>query len=459
MENELPEGWELTKLSQVFDVRDGTHDSPKYVDIGFQLVTSKNLKNGQIDLTNVNYISENDFVEINKRSKVDKGDLLFSMIGTIGSLAVITEEPMFAIKNVALFKPICEVSTFFLAYYLNNPLVKDKMLKEAKGSTQKFVGLGYLRDLSIPLPPLAEQKRIVAKLDAAFGHLETLKTSLNRIPELLKKFRQNVLTQAVTGKLTEGWREENVISDNTFDTLPASSMRDTKLTLPTNWKWLPFNSVAEVKSNLVEPLNYLEYPLIAPDNIEAESGKLINKPLVSDIMPKSPKHSFESGDIIYSKIRPYLSKLIIANFNGLCSADMYPIQTVLKTEYLYYYMLSKLFLSYANTAGERSVLPKINQNGLGIIPIPVPPLEEQKEIVKRVEALFAQADALEAQYESLKAKIEKLPQALLAKAFRGELVPQDPTDEPAAVLLQKIKAEAAKGGKKKEKNGQIELAF
>ncbi|AEI49708.1 type I restriction-modification system subunit S [Runella slithyformis] len=88
-----------------------------------------------------------------------------------------------------------------------------------------------------------------------------------------------------------------------------------------------------------------------------------------------------------------------------------------------------------------------------------PSTEEQQEIVKRVDALFAQADALEAQYESLKAKIEKLPQALLAKAFRGELVPQDPTDEPASVLLQKIKAEAAKGGKKKEKNGQIELAF
>jgi len=87
------------------------------------------------------------------------------------------------------------------------------------------------------------------------------------------------------------------------------------------------------------------------------------------------------------------------------------------------------------------------------------PLEEQQEIVQRAEALFAQADVLEAQYEPLKVKIEKVPQALLAKAFRGALVPQDPMDEPASVLLQKIKAEAAKGRKKKEKNGQIELAF
>ncbi|MDX5437233.1 MAG: restriction endonuclease subunit S, partial [Pontibacter sp.] len=209
MERELPEGWVEVEVSEVFDVRDGTHDSPKYNESGFALVTSKNIKNGLIDLYNVNYISEEDYLEINKRSKVDKGDLLFSMIGTIGNSALITEEPNYAIKNVALFKPINEVKSKFLGYYLNAPKVQDKMLKEAKGTTQKFVGLGYLRTFPLILPPLAEQKRIVAKLDEAFQHLDTLRARLERIPELLKNFRQSVLTQAVTGKLTKDWREEN----------------------------------------------------------------------------------------------------------------------------------------------------------------------------------------------------------------------------------------------------------
>ena len=117
---------------------------------------------------------------------------------------------------------------------------------------------------------------------------------------------------------------------------------------------------------------------------------------------------------------------------------MYPIKTELKLEYLFYYMLSSQFLCYANTAGTRSVLPKINQKGLSKIPVLVPPKKEQTEIVKRVENLFAKADAIEAQYTKLKEKIDSLPQAILAKAFKGELVPQLPTDGDAKDLLAEI---------------------
>jgi type I restriction enzyme S subunit len=128
-------------------------------------------------------------------------------------------------------------------------------------------------------------------------------------------------------------------------------------------------------------------------------------------------------------------------------------------KYFKFLIMSSLFKDQINTKITGTAQPQLPAGILKTFVIPFPSIEEQQEIVQRVEALLAQADALEAQYESLKAKIEKLPQALLAKAFRGALVPQDPTDEPASVLLQKIKAEAAKGGKKKEKNGQIKLAF
>ena len=95
--------WVVKKLGEVYDVRDGTHDSPKYVKEGYALITSKNLKNDSLNYDNVNYITEQDYISINKRSKVDVGDVLFAMIGTIGNPIVIKDEPDFAIKNVALF--------------------------------------------------------------------------------------------------------------------------------------------------------------------------------------------------------------------------------------------------------------------------------------------------------------------------------------------------------------------
>jgi len=163
---EPKEGWEEKKMSEIYDVRDGTHDSPKYHETGFPLVTSKNLRGGILDMSNVNFISESDYNAINQRSKVDVGDVLFAMIGTIGNPVYVEKEPGYAIKNMALFKVPEYHSGKFLKYYLQNEVVLSKMQEEAKGTTQKFVSLGYLRNSIISIPPLPVQQRIVERLDA-----------------------------------------------------------------------------------------------------------------------------------------------------------------------------------------------------------------------------------------------------------------------------------------------------
>lgn len=137
------------KLGQYYDVRDGTHDSPEYYDTGYPLITSKNLKNGKVNFEKIKFISETDFNKINERSKVEKGDVLMAMIGTIGNPVVVKDDPKFAIKNVALFKLNKYQSGEYLYYFLKSPHVMKKMLKEAKGTTQKFVSLGYLRNFTI----------------------------------------------------------------------------------------------------------------------------------------------------------------------------------------------------------------------------------------------------------------------------------------------------------------------
>lgn len=196
------EEWIENKLGDVYDVRDGTHDSPKFQQKGFPLITSKNIKKDLLNYKNVNYISEQDYININKRSKVDKGDVLFAMIGTIGNPVVIQDEPDFAIKNVALFKVPNVQNSKFLKYYLDTKSTIDKMMGDAKGTTQKFVSLGYLREFKILLPTLKEQQTIVSYLDAFRAETKKLETVYQKKIDDMDELKKSVLQKAFTGELS-----------------------------------------------------------------------------------------------------------------------------------------------------------------------------------------------------------------------------------------------------------------
>lgn len=184
-------GYKIARMGDVCDVRDGTHASPQYVSNGgFPLVTSKNLTKGYIDLTNVNHISQQDFQEINRRSKVDLGDIVLPMIGTIGSPVIVDREPAFAIKNVALIKRTKISPPFaFVHFLLAGQYFQQFVMENFRGGTQKFVSLGDLRAFPIIMPPQAEietfatridlvnkiklpQKANVASLDSLFASLQ-----------------------------------------------------------------------------------------------------------------------------------------------------------------------------------------------------------------------------------------------------------------------------------------------
>lgn len=159
--------WPLVELSSICDVRDGTHDSPKYKQQGYPLITSRNLKNGVIDFEGANLISKDDLDAINKRSKVDDGDILMPMIGTIGNPVIAIVDREFAVKNVALIKFYDEskIDRNFLKAILSSSFYQDSFDRNASGSTQKFISLGLIRKLLIPLPPIDVQKEIVAEIE------------------------------------------------------------------------------------------------------------------------------------------------------------------------------------------------------------------------------------------------------------------------------------------------------
>ena len=195
------DGWVDTSLGGAYDVRDGTHDSPKFHETGYPLITSKNLKREGLSFDDVKLISEQDYNKINERSVVHKGDVLFAMIGTIGNPTLVTVEPNFAIKNVALFKIPSGQNGAFLKHYLDSGLVISKMMNEAKGTTQKFVGLGYLRSFPINLPPLSIQLEVVEELDELSEETQRLESIYEQKLAALDELKKSLLHQAFTGEL------------------------------------------------------------------------------------------------------------------------------------------------------------------------------------------------------------------------------------------------------------------
>lgn len=213
--------------------------------------------------------------------------------------------------------------------------------------------------------------------------------------------------------------------------------------LPRNWCWASLREMASIDSNLVSPADFPDYAHIAPDNIEKETGRLLKYRTIAEDGVTSNKNRFSPGHVLYSKIRPYLSKVIVADFGGLCSADMYPISTPMETEYLFRYMLSEFFLSAVKReAGNRVVLPKVNQRQLYGVPVPVAPLSEQKRIVSKIEALLERSSRAREALAEVGPLLEQFRQSVLAAAFRGELTADwraaNPDVEPATELLRRV---------------------
>ena len=183
-----PMNYPKSQLGKVCDVRDGTHDSPEYYDVGYPLVTSKNVTGGKIDLSECNLISEDDYKKICERSKVDRGDIIMPMIGTVGKPVIVNAEPMFAIKNVALIKftPDSLVTNIYIKTLLESDYFDRAVLDKIRGGTLKFIALGDIRKLEIILPDLKRQQCFSTFVECVNQQKQTVQQSLEKL-ELMKK--------------------------------------------------------------------------------------------------------------------------------------------------------------------------------------------------------------------------------------------------------------------------------
>ena len=232
------------------------------------------------------------------------------------------------------------------------------------------IPLDKLGNLLIPVPDSSIQRKIADYLDSIIPNIDMLLADIEKQIETLEEYKRSIITEAVTKGLD-----------------PDVEMKDSGIEwvgmIPKQWNVTKFKYICSVKTNLVNVKKYQEYPQISPDNIEKDSGILLNYSTVAEAGVISDNHLFFKGQILYSKIRPKLNKATIAPFNGLCSADMYPIETNENTMFVLYMILSQYFLNQVSLVTEDRVkMPKINQEELGVIKIVLPDnINEQEKIV------------------------------------------------------------------------------
>lgn len=350
--------------------------------------------------------------------KLHIGDTIFSLVRPyLMNIAYIDEVLADCIASTGFYvcTPCDMINGRYIYHLMRSPYVVNGLNIFMKGDNSPSIRKNDIENFLYPIPPIAEQQRIVEQIESLFGKLDEVEEKILKVKESCLARKAAILSQAFNGKLTTMWRKKNDIGED--------------------WIKKTFDEVAIIRSNLVEPKEYQDFPHIAPDNIEKRTGRLLQYNTIAEDGVKSGKHRFYSGQILYSKIRPYLSKVVMVNFDGLCSADMYPIEAKEDAKYLWYYMLSDEFLEQASTAGSRSVLPKINQKELAKLIVNIPSIEEQEEIVKILDKLFVDEQRVVEYIQKVLEEIGIMKKAILAKAFRGELGTNNPDEEKAIELL------------------------
>lgn len=338
-------------------------------------------------------------------------------IGSIGKCGFLDVE---GATNQQINSAIPYFNALYQYFYMNTEFFTNQLRNSASATTIAIVNKTKMESCYYPLAPLAEQQRIVDRIESLFAKLDEAKEKTQTVVDSFETRKSAILHKAFTGELTAKWREEHGVSID-------------------NWKTTRFDSVAAIRSNLVDPAEYQSFPHIAPDNIEKKTGVLLEYHTIAEDGVTSGKHRFYSGQILYSKIRPYLSKAVVVDFDGLCSADMYPIEAYQNARCLWYYMLSDEFLLQASTAGSRSVLPKINQKELSALTVHLPTNDrEQEEIARILDELFDKEQQTKEAAEVVLDQIDLMKKSILARAFRGELGTNDPSEESAVELLRQV---------------------
>lgn len=430
----LPKGWYLTPLSSVGKWGSGgtpTRTNPKYYDNGtIPWLVIGDLNEGYIK-TATTFITE-DGLENSSAKLLQEGTLLVAMYGSIGKTGI-TALPCATNQAIAHCTPNKGINLHYLHRAIQN--IKPHLISLGKGGTQQNISQTILKDQKIPLPPTNEQHRIADKLDRVLAHVDAANEHLSRVAPLIKRFRQSVLAAATSGRLTAHWRTG-------------------KETEP--WDKTAIHEVAEVGTGST-PLRtnrafyadkgtpWITSSATQKDIVDSSDNYVTQEAIQAHRLKLYPPGTLLIAMYGEGKTRGQVTELgIHATINQACAAIRI---TSDKTHPKFVKLALKARYNEMRDMAEGGNQPNLNLQKVKNFAIPLPSLEEQSEIVRRVEKLFAFADRLEERLSQAQAAVQKLTPALLAKAFRGELVPQDPNDEPASELLKRLQESRTESAK------------
>ena len=375
-----------------------------------------------------------------------QGDVILGRRGEMGRCAVVgsREAGWLCGTGSLILRQRGALEPRYLQRFLSSPEIVRRLEGDSVGSTMVNLNQGILHGLEVPVPPLREQKRIADKLDALLARVDACRGRLDRVPAILKRFRQSVLAAATSGELTREWREARGTDLSEWETTTIGELIHGK----------PRNGYSPRAVEHPTAVKSLTLTATTTGRFRGEYSKYIDEEIPAD------SHLWlQPGDILIQRANTLEYVGVSAIFDGPPNTFIYP-DLMMKcqpnarvgTAFLHLLLSSEPVRTYFrdNATGTAGNMPKINQQTVITAPALLPPLEEQKEIVRRMEALMPFADELEQRCATSRKRVDKLTPSLLAKAFRGELVPQDPSDEPASVLLARMKGAEPVGAKKRK---------
>lgn len=414
---EVPEHWDTMSLKYICDVRDGTHDTPQYVyesDNSYPLVTSKDISNGNINFESAKFISEEDYLNISKRSNVNFGDLLMPMIGTIGGSVLVETYRKFTIKNVALFKD-GQFCAKWLKYFLDSELSKIQFELEKNGGVQDFVGLTTLRNLIILKLPLKEQTAIAHYLDTKLGEIDALIDKQQTLLEKLAEQRTTVITHAVTKGLN-----------------PAAPMKKSGVEwlgdVPAHWEtWKITHAIDLIGSGTTPKSDNAEY--YDGDVLWVTTSEL-RENFISDTKQKVSNSAIKD----YSALKIYpvnsvamamygatIGRLGIlereATFNQACC--VFGNSKILYYKFLFYWLWHRrpILISLSNGGGQ----PNLSQDDLKKLKLPIPTYEEQITITDYLDQETAKIDRLFDTVNQTIGRLKEYRSTLITQAVTGKI--------------------------------------
>ena len=434
---EVPEHWELSRVGYVAN-KVGSGKTPRggadnYRDEGVMLIRSQNVYDDGLRLDDVVFVDD-EVDEDMAGTRVAAGDVLLNITGaSIGRCALVPSPfvPANVNQHVCIVRPQrTKIRQAFLQNLLVSTLVKSQVLALENGSSREGLNFQQVRALSITLPPLPEQRAIADFLDRETGRIDALVGKKRELIARLKEKRAALITRAVTRGLD-----------------PAAKLKDSGVTwlgmVPEGWVVRRFSHVARIEEGQVDPEvePYADMYLIAPNHVESGTGVLLCKETAAEQAAESGKYRCRAGDVVYSKIRPALAKVAMAEEDCLCSADMYPIRGVLGVEnkYLYWSLLSRWFVEWSTLESARVAMPKINRETLSGCKLPLPPLAEQRAIADHLDRETGKLDRLTASIEAAIERLQEYRAALITAAVTGKIdvrgkSVQEPSVSPVSIM-------------------------